>query len=95
MKDKSENWMPSMELSLKQQFTLDFSPRTILGRDFVVVLPPAEKSIGLGAQRFVHSGAINTAAGEMVDDPVARPVVPADELGVLAAYVRDVDHLLL
>jgi hypothetical protein len=67
---------------MTQTFTLVLSPNTVLGRDFVAELPgPTKPLIGtfVVKQTFVDFGAINTAAGEMVDDPVARPVLRAGE----------------
>jgi hypothetical protein len=60
-----------------QVLTFKVSPQTIIGRNFIVVFPAESAPSGvLGAeQTFVDSGAINTAVGELIDDPIARPVV--------------------
>lgn len=60
-----------------QILTFEVSPQTIIGKDFIAVLPvEPTQPVPFGAdQSFVDSGAINTAAGELIDDPIARPVL--------------------
>jgi hypothetical protein len=43
---------------------------------FAVLPVEPTQPVPFGAdQSFVDSGAINTAAGELIDDPIARPVL--------------------
>jgi len=63
-------------------FTLEFSPNTIIGADFIAELPRSRKIIFGGRftmkQTFIDSGAINLLAGETIGDRLEHPVLGAE-----------------
>lgn len=69
------------EKAMTQTFSLELSPTTLLGRDFIAELPSKPKLFGgrlVVKQTFVDSGVINTVAGELVNAPLSQPVLGFD-----------------
>ncbi len=63
---------------MTQTFRIEVSPNTVRGRDFVVILAPDRAPYGgkfVIEQTFVHAGGTNTLAGEMINEPIGRPVI--------------------
>ena len=63
---------------MTQTFTLELSPTTIIGADFVGQLSAPRKVFGgqfVVRQTFVGSGSITTVAGEIIGDRLERPVL--------------------
>jgi hypothetical protein len=63
---------------MTQTFTLELSPNTVIGSDFVAEFSPPRRAFGgrfIMRQTFVDSGTINTIPGQMVGDRIERPVI--------------------
>ncbi len=61
----------------------EWSPRIIARGDFVAILAAdgnLRPGVAYASQVLVHSGAVKTIAGEMIDAPISRPVTSAEHI---------------